>query len=111
MSRKRKFKTRHGLKFQTVGGSPFKTFDTFAMGGVAGFYRCGELTIDFMIGGVSNGEHMIDVVEWFAEMAREMRITGVRVLSCTDAELMRVFVDYHDFRNLQPGVLYKQILK
>lgn len=111
MSKKRKFSTTHALRLDTIGGSPFKTFDTFAIGGVAGFYRTNTLTLDFMVQAITVGEHLVDTIEWFSEIARSLQLFGIRVLSCTDAELQKILIDHHDFRHLETGVLFKQTIE
>ena len=74
MSKKRKFKTTHGLKIDT-------RLLMVAIGGVAGFYRTTELTVDFMVQAITIGEHLVDSIEWFSEIARSLQLVGVRVLS------------------------------
>lgn len=103
------FRTTHNLKFIKADESPFPGFAAFSLGGVAGFFSVPELTVDFMVAEMDRPDHMVDVVEWFSEMAVQLGYIGVRVMACKDAELRAFLIQHHGFKPIHTGTLFKQI--
>lgn len=103
------FKTTHKLKFIKSDVSPFPGYAAFSLGGVAGFFSVPELTVDFMVAEMARADHMVDVVEWFSEMAIQLNYIGVRIMACEDAELRAFLIQHHGFKPIRKGMLFKQI--
>jgi len=73
MSKKRRFQTKHKLRFNTMSSSTIEgltDFNLFAMGAVAGMFRVRALSVDVLLTEVKNTDHLTDVIEWFDEVAR-----------------------------------------
>lgn len=102
------FRTSHKLTFTKADVSPFPGFAAYALGGVTGFFSVTDMTVDFMVGDIEVGEHMVDSVEWFTEMAIQEGLIGVRVLGCKDAELRAFLIKYHGFKPARENSLFKQ---
>ena len=105
------FKTTHELEFKVSEQSPFPGYAAFALGGIAGFFSVPEMTIDWMVGDITIPIHIVDAVEWFDEMAREENYIGVRLMNCTNRDLMSVLIHRHGYKAIKSDVLFKQVIR
>ena len=108
---KNRFKTTNKLTFTKSDICPVPGFASFVIGGVAGYFRAMELTVDFIFIEITIGEHLVDALEYFNELAIQMNVPGMRVMSCNDPALISILVDHHKFTNIGGSQLMKYTTK
>lgn len=97
MSKKRKFRTKHNLKFNTMSSSTIPgltDFNLFAMGNVAGMFRVRAFSVDVLLTEVKTVDHLTDVIEWFDEVARLGDKIGVSINGLIDKKLIGVCIEH-----------------
>lgn len=102
-----KFKTTNELTFSKSDVCPLPGHASFAIGGVAGYFTVKEFSVDFIFIEITIGEHLVDALEYFSELAIQMNIGILRVSACTDENLISLLTDHFQFTKIGGWSLMK----
>lgn len=93
---KTKFKTTNDLKFEVYEGSKLPGFEIFKLGQITGTFRVGIASVDVVTTNIGDPEHLVDLVQWFTEVAR-IRKVPVRFTRVINKDLFNRLVDEFKF--------------
>lgn len=93
---KTEFKTKNDLTFEVHPGSKLPGFEIFKLGNTAGTFRVGLGSVDVVLSYVGDPEYLIDVVQWFTEVARIKKVP-VRFTRVINKDLFNRLVDEFKF--------------